>query len=190
MPLASYKKENMKTNIFFCIFIIKSENGVGSGVGSGSGSVSQRYGSGGLGFRISTKMSWIPSTGSYPGRRCRRSRGRACPAPSPRTSSPPSPSHRCSLRRFILMGRRPLPALRDLTRDGRWSTYDVSVLKLYNVSFWGRCARKGHPLKLPSPTKLARLGHFPPASPVFYNYLYVFSLIILLYIIIQRKKRS
>ncbi len=28
-----------------------------------------------------------------------------------------------------LMGRRPLPAVRDLTRDGRWSTYDVSVLK-------------------------------------------------------------
>ncbi len=27
------------------------------------------------------------------------------------------------------MGRRPLPAARDLTRDGRWSTYDVSVLK-------------------------------------------------------------
>jgi hypothetical protein len=27
------------------------------------------------------------------------------------------------------MGRRPLPAVRDLTRDGRWSTYDVSVLK-------------------------------------------------------------
>ncbi len=25
------------------------------------------------------------------------------------------------------MGRRPLPAVRDFTRDGRWSTYDVSV---------------------------------------------------------------
>jgi hypothetical protein len=62
------------------------------------------------------------------------------------------------------MGRRPLPAVRDLTCDGRWSTYDVSVLKLYNVSFRGICARTGHPLKLPSPTKLARLGHFPPAS--------------------------
>jgi hypothetical protein len=67
------------------------------------------------------------------------------------------------------MGRRPLPAVRDLTRDGRWSTYDVRVLKLYT-------------LKLPSPTKLARLGHFPPASqagrhagPVFY--VYVFSLV-------------
>jgi hypothetical protein len=38
----------------------------------------------------------------------------------------------------------------------------------------------GHPLKLPSPTKLARLGHFPPASQagrlagVLY---YVFSLV-------------
>ncbi len=54
----------------------------------------------------------------------------------------------------------------------------------------GRCAQTGpktfqwtgHPLKLPSPTKLARLGHFPPArqagrlaGPVFY--VYVFSLI-------------
>jgi hypothetical protein len=73
------------------------------------------------------------------------------------------------------MGRRPLPAVRDLTPDGRWSTYDLRVLKLYNVSFMGRCARTGHPLKLPSTTKLARLGHFPPASqagglagPVFY----------------------
>jgi hypothetical protein len=27
------------------------------------------------------------------------------------------------------MGRRPLPAVRDFTRDGRWSTYDVSVRK-------------------------------------------------------------
>jgi hypothetical protein len=39
----------------------------------------------------------------------------------------------------------------------------------------------GHPLKLPSPTKLARLGHFPPASqegrlagPVFYNISFLF----------------
>jgi hypothetical protein len=60
--------------------------------------------------------------------------------------------------------------------------YDVSVLKLSNVSFRGKCARTGHPLKLSSPTKLARLGHFPPASqpgrlagPVFY--VYVFSLV-------------
>ncbi len=38
-----------------------------------------------------------------------------------------------------------------------------------------KCTRTGHPLKIPSPTKLTRLGHFPPASqagrlagPVFY----------------------
>ncbi len=43
-------------------------------------------------------------------------------------------------------------------------------------------AETGYPLKLPSPTNLARLGHFPPASqadrfagPVFY--VYVFSLV-------------
>ncbi len=41
---------------------------------------------------------------------------------------------------------------------------------------WGKSARTGHHLKLPSLTKLARLGHFPPASqagrlagPVFYT---------------------
>jgi hypothetical protein len=51
----------------------------------------------------------------------------------------------------------------------------LSVLKLSNVSFRGKCARMGNTLKLPSPTKLARLGYFPPASqagrladPVFY----------------------
>jgi hypothetical protein len=76
------------------------------------------------------------------------------------------------------MGRRPLPAVRDFTRESRWSTYDVSVLK----KMGGRCAQTGHPLKLPSPIKLARLGHFPPASqvgrlagPVFY--VYVFPLV-------------
>jgi hypothetical protein len=80
------------------------------------------------------------------------------------------------------MGRRPLPAVRDLTRNGRWGTYDVSVLKLANVSFQGKCARMGNSLKLPSPTKLARLGHFPPSSqagrlagPVIC--VYVFSLV-------------
>jgi hypothetical protein len=58
----------------------------------------------------------------------------------------------------------PLPAVRDLTRDGRWSTYDVSVLKLSNVSFRGKCASMRNTLKISSPTKLARLGHFPPTS--------------------------
>jgi hypothetical protein len=57
----------------------------------------------------------------------------------------------------------PLQAVLDLSRDGRWSTYDVSVLKLSNVSFRGKRARMGNTLKIPSPTKLARL-HFPPAS--------------------------
>ncbi len=76
----------------------------------------------------------------------------------------------------------PLPAVRDLTRDSRWSTYDVSVLKLSNVSFRGKCARMGNTLKIPSPIKLARLGQFPPVSQagrlagsVFY--IYVFSLV-------------
>jgi hypothetical protein len=75
----------------------------------------------------------------------------------------------------------PLPAMRDLTRDGRWSIYDVSVIRLSNVSFRGQCALMENTLKLPSPKKLARLGHFPPASQagrlagtVFY--IYVFSL--------------
>ncbi len=61
----------------------------------------------------------------------------------------------------------------------RWSTYDVSVLK----KLGGRCAQTGHPLKLPSPTKLARRGHFTPASqagrlagPMLYEY--GFSLLI------------
>jgi hypothetical protein len=90
----------------------------------------------------------------------------------------------CLPRRGVLpLGHQPLPAVRDLTRDGRWSTYDVSVLKLNNVPFRGRCARMGNTLKLPSATKLARLGYFTPASqagrlagPVFY--VYVFSLVL------------
>jgi hypothetical protein len=60
---------------------------------------------------------------------------------------------------------------------------NVSALKLSNVSFRGKCARLGNALKLPSPTKLARLAHFPPASqagrlvgPVFY--VYVLSLVV------------
>jgi hypothetical protein len=79
--------------------------------------------------------------------------------------------------------------VRDLTRDGRWSTYDVSVLKLSNVSFWGKCARMGNTLKIPSPTKLARMGNFPPtrqagrlAGPVFYVYVFSLSISNCLYI--------
>jgi hypothetical protein len=34
---------------------------------------------------------------------------------------------------FVAMRCRPMPAVRDLTRDGRRSSYDVSVHKLYNV---------------------------------------------------------
>jgi hypothetical protein len=76
------------------------------------------------------------------------------------------------------MGRRPLPAVRDLTRDGRWSTYDVSVLKKMGG---GKMRTDRTPSKATITTKLARLGHFPPASqagllagPVFY--VYAFSL--------------
>jgi hypothetical protein len=29
----------------------------------------------------------------------------------------------------VFMGRRPLPAVPDFTRDGRWSTHNVSVRK-------------------------------------------------------------
>ncbi len=68
--------------------------------------------------------------------------------------------------------------MRDLTHDGTWSTYDVSLLKLSNVSFQGKWTRMGNTLNIPSPTKLARLGHFRPASqagrlagPVFYVFL-------------------
>ncbi len=69
--------------------------------------------------------------------------------------------------------------MRDLTR--RWSTYDVGVLKLSNVLFRGKCARMGNTLKLPSPTKLARLDNFPPGSQAgrlagLVLYVYVFSL--------------
>jgi hypothetical protein len=82
----------------------------------------------------------------------------------------------------LIIPHWPLPAVRDLTRDGRLSIDDESLLKLSKVSFRGRCARTGGPLKLPSPTKLVRLGHFPPAiqagrlaGPVFYTTVYLFS---------------
>ncbi len=48
--------------------------------------------------------------------------------------------------------------MRDLTRDGRLSTDDESILitqAVQKVSFWEKCARMGNPLKLP--TKLALL---------------------------------
>ncbi len=50
---------------------------------------------------------------------------------------------------------------------------------MYPRKWGGRCAQTGHPLKLPSPTKLAWLGRFPPpsqagrlAGPVFYVYVF------------------
>jgi hypothetical protein len=115
--------------------------------------------------------------------------GTACPSQYSSSTPPPiSSSYRqrrtpCwvnSLRPSASVGRTiphwPLPAVRYLSRDGRLSTYDESVLKLSKVSFRGKCARTGHPVKLPSPTKLTGLGHFPPASqggrlagPVFYT---------------------
>ncbi len=39
-----------------------------------------------------------------------------------------------------------------------------------------QCARTGHPLKITSPTKLARPGNFPPASlagPVYMSFLWL-----------------
>jgi hypothetical protein len=58
----------------------------------------------------------------------------------------------------------PLPAVRVLTRD-----YIVCLLckctQAVQCFIPGRCARTGHTLKLQSPTKLARLGHFPPGGP-------------------------
>jgi hypothetical protein len=48
------------------------------------------------------------------------------------------------VQRFIVildLPHWPLPAVCDLARDGRLSTYDVSVLKLSKVSFREKCAR-------------------------------------------------
>ncbi len=76
-------------------------------------------------------------------------------------------------------GRLPLPAV---TRDGRKCTYDVSALK----KIGGRMRTDRIPLKLQSPTKLARLGHSPPGSKaghlagaVFYVYFFSLVLVIL-----------
>jgi hypothetical protein len=65
----------------------------------------------------------------------------------------------------LTIGRRPLPAVRDLTRDDRWSTCDctVSVLKLYkkNVSFRERCAHThGETLKATITNKTHPAGSF------------------------------
>ncbi len=59
---------------------------------------------------------------------------RALCVPSPFINMPFTYSHvRHALQFFPRSGQTiphwPLPAVRDLTRDGRWSTYGVSVLK-------------------------------------------------------------
>jgi hypothetical protein len=86
--------------------------------------------------------------------------------------------------------------VRDLNRDGRWSTYNESVLKLSKGSFRGKCARTGHSLKLP-PTKPARLGHFPPTSqsgrlagPVFYVYIFSLGLAVTVQFVRQETRRG
>ncbi len=53
----------------------------------------------------------------------------------------------------------PLPAVRDLTRDGRLSPYDERVLKLIKVSFWGKYAR-GTPSKATNTNKTRPAGSF------------------------------
>jgi hypothetical protein len=40
----------------------------------------------------------------------------------------------------------------------------TQAVQCFNVSFRGKCARMGNTVMIPSPTKLARLGHFPPVS--------------------------
>jgi hypothetical protein len=45
-----------------------------------------------------------------------------------------------------------------------WDWMEGAWLRTLNVLFRGKCARMGNTLKPPSPTKLPRLGHFPPAS--------------------------
>jgi hypothetical protein len=100
--------------------------------------------------------------------------GTACPSQYSSSTPLPSPSAIGSAWRregSILCGLRPLLVEPYPTGPCRLcviylvtvvlSTYDESVLKLSKVSFRGKCARKGHPVKLPSTTKLSRLlGHF------------------------------
>ncbi len=74
----------------------------------------------------------------------------------------------------------PLRALCDLTHDGRWSTYDVSVLKLFNVSFQGKCARIGYHHQQNSPgwvifLQLARRAALPVRCSMYI--VYAFSLV-------------
>jgi hypothetical protein len=78
------------------------------------------------------------------------------------------------------MGRRPLPAVRDFTREGRWSTYDVSVLKLYNVSFRGSYHhQQNSPGWVIFLQQLSKPDRAPCRPGVLYVqlYIYVFSLV-------------
>jgi hypothetical protein len=55
----------------------------------------------------------------------------------------------CLRGKVRLIPHWPLPAVCNLTRDGTLcGTYDESKLKLSKVSFRGKCARTGNPLKL------------------------------------------
>ncbi len=79
--------------------------------------------------------------------------------------------------------RWPLPAVRDLARDGRWSTYDESVHNLSNASFRGKCARMENSLNKPSQQNLPGWVIFlprppggAPCRPGVLLYVYVFSL--------------
>ncbi len=62
---------------------------------------------------------------------------------------------------YICMGQRPLPALRDLTHDGRWSTYDVSVLK----KMGGKMCTDRTPSKATITNKTRPAGSFSSSQP-------------------------
>ena len=59
------------------------------------------------------------------------------------------------------MGRRPLPAVRDLALDGRWSTYDVSVLK----KMGGKMRTDRTPSKATITNKTCPAGSFSSIYP-------------------------
>jgi hypothetical protein len=56
------------------------------------------------------------------------------------------------------MGRRPVRAVRDLTRDGRWSTYDVSERK--KMGGGGSMRRDRIPFKATISNKSRPAGSF------------------------------
>jgi hypothetical protein len=67
---------------------------------------------------------------------------------------------------------RPLPAVRDLTREGRLSTCDETVLKLSKVSFRGKCYH--HQQNLPGWVIFLQLAR-RAALPTLCSILYLFS---------------